>query len=95
MCLEYPLEEEEEGQASGPTLSSSTKMTSGKKSDLKRGQHRRHKVHNKVHVIYKIGPHGEPLEPKIVIGVFSNQCSYLVREHVLITYMNWKKVPKN
>jgi hypothetical protein len=49
MCLEYPLEEEEEGQASGPTLSTSTKTTSGKKSDLKRGQHGRHKVHNKVH----------------------------------------------
>jgi hypothetical protein len=45
-----------------------------------------------VHAIYKIGPHGEPLELETVIGVFSNQCSCLVREHVLITYMNWKKV---
>jgi hypothetical protein len=94
MCLEYPLDEEEEGQASGPTPSTSTKMTNGKKSDLKRGQPGRHQVRNKVHAIYKIGPHGEPLEPETVIGVFSNQCSYLVREHVPITYMNWKKVPE-
>jgi hypothetical protein len=93
MCLEYP-QEEEEGQASGPTPSTSTKTTSGKKSDLKRGQHGRHKVHNKMHAIYKIGPHGEPLELETVIGIFSNQCSCLVREHVPITYMNWKKVPE-
>jgi hypothetical protein len=35
-----------------------------------------------------------PLEPKTIIGIFSNQCSYLVREHVPITYMNWKNVPE-
>jgi hypothetical protein len=83
-----PPKEEEEGHASSPTPSTSTKTTIGKKSDLKRGQHGRHKVHNKVHAIYKIGPHGEPLEPETVIGVFSNQCSCLVREHMPITYMN-------
>jgi hypothetical protein len=94
--LEYPEEGEEEGHASGPTLSSSTKTASGKsgkKSDLKRGQHGRHKVHKKVHAIYKIGPHGEPLEPETIIGVFSNQCSCIVREHMPITYLNWRKVP--
>jgi hypothetical protein len=86
MCLEYPQEGQEEGHASDPTPSTSTKIASGKKSDLKRGQHRRHKVTKKVHAIYKIGPHGEPLEPETVIGVFSNQCYCLVREHVPITY---------
>jgi hypothetical protein len=57
MCLEYPheQEEEEEGHASGPTLSTSTKTASGKKSDLKRGQYGRHKVTKKVHAIHKIG----------------------------------------
>jgi hypothetical protein len=96
MCLEYPHEheEEEEGHASGPTPSTSTKMASGKKLDLKRGQHRRHKVTKKVHAIHKIGPHGEPLEPISVISIFSNQCSCLVREHVPITHMNWRKVPE-
>jgi hypothetical protein len=94
MCLEYPheQEEEEEGHAFGPTPSTSTKMTSGKKSDLKRGQHGRHKVTKKVHAIHKIGPHGEPLEPISVIDIFSNQCSDLVREHMSITHMNWRKV---
>jgi hypothetical protein len=62
---------------------------------LKRGQHGRHKVHKKVHAIYKIGPHGEPLEPQIFIGTFSNQCSCIVKEHVPITYLNWRKVPKD
>jgi hypothetical protein len=47
-------------------------------------------VSKKVHAIYKIGPHGEPLKPLTMIGVFSNQCSCLVREHV--TYMDWRKV---
>jgi hypothetical protein len=65
---------------------------SGKKSDLKRGQHKRHQVCKKVHAIYKIGPHGEPLEPRTVIGTFSNQCSCIVREHVPITYLDWRKV---
>jgi hypothetical protein len=45
-----------------------------------------------VHAIYKIGPHGELLEPKSIIGTISNQCSYIVREHILITYLNWRKV---
>jgi hypothetical protein len=94
MCLEYPKDGEEEGHASGTTLSSSTKTTSGKsgkKSDLKKGQHGRHKVHKKVHAIYKIRPHGEPLEPETIISVFSNQCSCIVREHVPITCLNWRK----
>jgi hypothetical protein len=75
MCLEYPKEEEEEGHASSPTPSASTAMgsvKSGKKSDLKRGQHGRHQVHQKVHAIYKIGPHGEPLEPRSIINTFNN-----------------------
>lgn len=85
-------EERDDGHASGPTPSSSTK--SGRsKSDLKRGQHGRHKVRKKVHVIEQIGPHGEPLEPPKVIGKFSNQCSCIAREYVPITYFNWKKVP--
>jgi hypothetical protein len=48
-----------------------------------------------VHAIYKIGPHGEPWEPETVIGVFINQCSCLVREHVPITYLDWRKVPED
>jgi hypothetical protein len=98
MCLKFPEEGEEEGHASGPTPSASTIIGSGKshnKSDLKRGQHRRHQVSKKVHAILRIGPHGEPLEPQTVIGTFSNQCSYIVREHVSITYSNWKKVLEN
>jgi hypothetical protein len=98
MCLEY-LEEnqEEEGHASGPTLSASTAMGSGKsrkKTDLNRGQHGRHQVTKKAHAILKIGPQGEPLEPASVIGTFSNQCSCIAREHVSITYSDWKKVLK-
>jgi hypothetical protein len=95
MRLEYPEEGEEEGHASGPTPSSSSAAASGKKSDLKRGQHGRHQVRKKVHAIYKIGPHGEPLETETIIGTFSNQCSCIVREHVPITYLDWRKVPKD
>jgi ribosomal protein L3 len=97
MCLEYPKEEEEEGHASGPTLSASTatgRAKSRKKTDLKRGQHGRHQVTKKVHAILRIGPHGESLEPQSVIGTFSIQCSYIAKEHVPITYLDWKKVPK-
>jgi hypothetical protein len=32
------------------------------------------------------------LEPRTVIGTFSNQCSCIVREHVPITYLDWRKV---
>ena len=80
MALEFPGEEKaaEEGHASIPTLSTSTNTTNDKMSGPKRGQHRRHTVSKKVHVITKIGPHGEPLEPLTVIGVFSNQCRSLV-----------------
>jgi hypothetical protein len=92
-----PEEGEEEGHASGPTPSTSAAMggsNKGNKSNLKRGQHWRHQVTKKVHVILWIELHGEPLEPNIVIGTFSSQCSYIVREHVLITYLDWKKVLK-
>ena len=33
------------------------------------------------------------MEPEEVIGVFSNQCSCIVRQHVPITYSDWRKVP--
>ena len=46
-------------------------------------------------VIHKIGPKGEALEPTIIIGTFSNQCSYIVMENVPITYADWRKVPKD
>jgi hypothetical protein len=98
MCLEYPEEGEEEGHASGPTPSTSTTTRSGKsgkKADLKRGQHGRHQVRKKVHAIYKIGPHGVSLEPDTVIGSFRNQCSCIVREHMPITYLDWRKVPED
>jgi hypothetical protein len=62
-------------------------MSSKKKSNLKRGQHGKHQISKKkAHVIHKIGPKEEPLEPTIIIGTFSNQCSYIVREKVPITY---------
>jgi hypothetical protein len=73
--LEYPEEGEEEGHASSPTPSASTATgsgKSGKKLDLKRDQHGRHQVRKKVHAIYKIGPHGEPLELDTIIGTFNN-----------------------
>jgi hypothetical protein len=95
MCLEFLEEEEEEGHASGPTLSASTTTGSAKsrkKSDLNRGQHERHQVSKKVHAILRIGPHGEPLELESVIGTFGNQYSCIVKEHMPITYSNWKKV---
>jgi hypothetical protein len=91
MCLEYPEEGEEEGHASGLTPSTLAAMgggNKGKKSNLKRGQHGRHQVTKKVHVILWIGPHGEPLEPNIFVGTFSNQCSCIVREHMSITYLD-------
>jgi hypothetical protein len=94
--LEYPEEnQEEEGHAYGPTPSTSTATGSGKsrkKTDLKRGQHGRHQITKKVHAIIKIGPQGEPLEPASVISTFSNQCSCIEREHMPITYSDWKKV---
>ena len=96
MHFEYPEEQEPgepEGYGSGPTPSTSAKTTSGKSSSKKRGQHGRHKVHSKVHAIHKIGPHGEPLELETMISIFSNQCSCIVREHVPITYQDWRKVP--
>ena len=78
--LEYP--NDEEGAEEAP--------------DMKRGQHGRHQISKKkVHVIHKIGPKGEPLEPTIIIGTFSNQCSCIVREKVPITYADWRKVPKD
>ena len=96
MRLEYPEESEEHSEecGSGPTPSISAKTAANaKSSEKKRGQHGRHKIHNKVHVIRKIGPHGEPLEPEEVIDVFNNQCSCIVRQHVPITYSDWRKVP--
>ena len=33
------------------------------------------------------------LELESIIGIFSNLCSYIVREHVSITYQDWRKVP--
>jgi hypothetical protein len=90
--LEFPEEVgEQEGHVSGPTPSTTAKTESAI-SGKKRGQHGRHKVHKKVHAIHRIGPHGEPLEPESVIGPFSNQCSCIVREHVQITYSDWRKV---
>ena len=94
MCLEFPEEVGgHEGHGSGPTLSTTAKMESAKSCGKKWGQHGRHKVHNKVHAIHRIGPHGEPLELETMIGIFSNQCSCIVREHVPITYQDWRKVP--
>jgi hypothetical protein len=49
-------------------------------------------MHKNMHAMYKIGPQGEPLEPQSVISTFSNQCSYIVKEHMPITYLNWRKV---
>jgi hypothetical protein len=95
---EYPEEQEPgetEGYGSSPTLSTLAKTASAKSSSKKRGQHGRHKVHIKVHAIHKIGPHGEPLEPETVIGDFSNQCSCIFREHMPITYQDWRKVPND
>jgi len=88
--LEYPDGGEgEEEEAPGPSSGASSTTTTGskKKSDLKRGQHRRHQISKKkVRVIHKIGPKGEPLETTTIIGTFSNQCSCIVREKVPITY---------
>lgn len=33
--------------------------------------------------------------PLNILGVFSNQCSYIDREKVPITYENWKSVPQD
>jgi len=84
---------EHEGHGSGLTPSTIAKTKSAKSSGKKRGQHGRPRVHNKVHAIHRIGPHGEPLEPETIIGTFSNQCSCIVREHMPITYSDWRKVP--
>ena len=98
-CLEYPNSDEgKEEEAPSPSsgTSSTAKTSSKKKSDLKRDQHERHQISKKkVHVLHKIGMKGEPLEPTTIIGTFSNQCSYIVREKVPITYDDWRKVPKD
>jgi hypothetical protein len=96
--LEYPNGEEGEEEEEAPSPSSGTSSTTtmgSKKSDLKRDQHGRHPISKKkVHAIHKIGPKGEPLEPTIIIDTFRNQCSYIVKEKVPITYDYWRKVPK-
>ena len=76
-----------------PPQAHPAKTGSAKNSDKKRGQHGRHKVHSKVHAIHNIGPHVDPLELETIISIFSNQCSAIVREHVPITYQDWRKVP--
>jgi len=94
--LEYPDDVEGAEEAPGLSLgTSSTAMTNNKKSDLKRGQHERHQIRKKVHVVHKIGPNGQPLEPTTIIGTFSNQCSCIVREKVPIKYDDWRKVPND
>ena len=95
MCLEYPEEGEEQEYGSDPTPSTSPKVACEKSRSKKRGQHGRHKFHNKVHAIHKIGPHGEPLEAESVISIFNNQCSciVIVREKMPITYQDGRKVP--
>ena len=73
--MEYPDNEEgEEEEAPSPSSGTSLTATMGskKKSDLKRGQHRRHQISKKkVHAIHKIGPKGEALEPTTIIDTFS------------------------
>ena len=98
--LDYPNEGDEQvadtpNRDKAPTTSTGTSSTSTKdRSNLKRGQHGRHQVSKKkVFAIHHIGPKGEPLAPKTIIGTFSNQCSCIVREKVPITYSDWRKVP--
>jgi hypothetical protein len=96
--LEYPDGEEgAEEEAAGPSSGTSSTVTTGskKKLDLKRGQHGRHQIRKKVHLIHKIGPKGEPLEPTTIIDTFSNQCSCIVKEKVPITYDDWRKVMRS
>jgi len=91
--LDYPNEGDEQvADTSMGTSSTSTKD----RSNLKRGQHERHQISKKkVFAIHKIGPKGEPLAPKTIIGTFSNQYLCIVRLKVPITYSDWRKVPKD
>jgi hypothetical protein len=94
--LEYPDDGDQEGAEEAPAPSMGISSTRSKhKSNLKRGQHERHQtIEKKVHAIHRIGAKGQPLEPRRIIGTFSNQCSCIVRDKVPITYDGWRKVPK-
>ena len=48
-----------------------------------------------VHVILEVGPEGNPVSPQEVLGRFSNQVSFIVRDNVLITWPSWHQVPKD
>jgi hypothetical protein len=54
-----------------------------------------HRKHNDIHMILQVGLQGQPLLPTMVLGKFSNQCSYLVKEKVPITYQDWRDVLKD
>jgi hypothetical protein len=86
--LEYTDDGDQKGVEEAPAHSTGTSSTRSKdKSNLKRGQHGRHQsIKKKVHAIHRIGSKGHPLESRRIIGIFSNQCSYIVRDNVPITY---------
>jgi hypothetical protein len=54
-----------------------------------------HRKHYDIHMILQVGPQGQPLLPTMVLSKFSNQCSYLVKEKVPITYQDWRDVLKD
>jgi hypothetical protein len=63
------------GTTSKPAPSTGTTSTHPPrdKDNLKRGQHGRHQqTKKKVHAIHMLGPKGEPVSPKKVIGTYSN-----------------------
>jgi hypothetical protein len=95
--LEYPDDGDQEGAEEAPAPSTGTSSTHSKdKSNLKRGQHGKHQtIEKKVHAIHRIGSKGQPLEPRRIIGTFSNQCSCIVSDKVPITYDDCRKVPKD
>jgi hypothetical protein len=45
-------------------------------------------------VIHRLGPTGEPVSPKKVIGTYNSQCACVVKEKVPITYLDWRTVLK-
>jgi hypothetical protein len=95
--LEYHDDGDQERVEEAPAPSMGTSSTRSKdKSNLKRGQHRRDQtIEKKVHAIHRIGSKGQPLEPRRIIGTFSNHYSCIVRDKVPITYDDWRKVPKD
>jgi hypothetical protein len=71
--LDQQLEEERAHmEETPPSTVTSTTASACDEPQRARGQHGRHKKQNDVHMIAKVGPCGEPLQPIEILGKFIN-----------------------